>query len=663
VEKKEMTENKSKYVLAALCLCSAALSFLYSMYKNKFTIDELVAPVVVNIETDKAYMNSYRVIAEPNRRNFVPEFTDTAQNELTNAVVFAEIRGEYIQQLLVQCHDTENAIEAIDNITVFVGNKTHYFPKSAIKTWEKRETKDGILFQLPVEPYAKSIIKPWINWYGDLNFALKEITAFLGSPVSFPVTLACLLLAIALLRTEIATQWALLKTRHKKRLEIIMLIALLGFAFLLRINGFIRHSSWSDELYSSTVAANPNLPLWNTFKDPGNPPFFYLLLRFWHEIFGWSEPSGRMLGVVIGTLGVVSLYFFVKSMCGVKCAFLAALLLSVNPTHIGFSNEIRAYILQMALVPLVSLFFFGLLRKTSCKNYVLYILAGIAIVNTHYYGVLLIMFNFIYYIGINRKRLFVKKTTVFFIANIIIALSLLPFFAVTAFRRALMDGGFNSWMSGPGKQEFLAFVTLVLVCFLFAMIRRRSKAAKNISAQSGGLLDYAVYAVSFIFIAMFLASLKRPSILTWRYLSILLPLVISILPLAAFHITGCIRPAAPIRVDSFLAAMMLMQFSYGFKLFGGGNYMDTGKEAQEYMLADIAAHSLKVAELYEWDISYYGDEKIPAFAPGEDYDVVYINSTNEERAFGTLANAGLDGSGVLKIRITGGIYVWKKYLQ
>jgi hypothetical protein len=47
----------------------------------------------------------------------------------------------------------------------------------------------------------------------------------------------------------------------------------------------------------------------------------------------------------------------------------------------------------------------------------------------------------------------------------------------------------------------------------------------------------------------------------------------------------------------------------------------------------------------------------------ENYDVVYINSVNEERAFGTLANAGLDGSGVLKIRITGGIYVWKKYLQ
>ncbi|MDR1253018.1 MAG: glycosyltransferase family 39 protein [Treponema sp.] len=652
----------NKYFLAALLLCAAMLSFLFYAYKSRFTIDELLAPVIVNIEVDKAYMNNYDVVAEPYSRIFNPEVAGSSQNDLPNAVIFTEIHGEYIQKLFVQCYYKEIAVKAIDNIAVFIGNKTYYFPKSAIETWEKRETEDGILLRLPVEPYAKSIIKPWINWYGDLNFVLKQMVAFLINPLSFSAAFAFILMAVALLWTEIKTNFCNIKKfkeKNGKRLEMILLLALLIFAFLLRINGLTKHSSGVDELYSSTVAANPHLPLLNTFKDPGNPPLFYLLLRLWHEIFGWSESSGRLLCVVIGIIGIVSLYIFVKSMCGVKCAFLAALFLTINPSHIGCSNEIRAYILQMTLVPLVSLFFFGLLKKGDCKNYVLYILAGAAIVNTHYFGVLLIIFNFIYYIIINRKQLFVRKTFVFFIANVIVSLSLLPFFVVTAFRRALMDSSFNTWISKPGKRYFLVFIVLLLVSFVFPLIKRLSKPAKNISAQSGGLLDYAVYASSFIFISAFLISLKRP-ILTWRYPSICLPLLISVMPLAVFNVIRFGRLDKFIR---FVFILVLMQFSGGFKLFGGGGN-DVYKEAQEYICADVAAHILKAVELNDWDPSYYDLVKVAPFSSGENYDVVYINPLHkdEDAVSRALTDAGLDGRNVLKIRTTNGKYIWKKHL-
>jgi 4-amino-4-deoxy-L-arabinose transferase-like glycosyltransferase len=466
-------------------------------------------------------------------------------------------------------------------------------------------------------------------------------------------------MATALLWAEIKMRFSVLKKKHGKRLEIIMLLVLLVFAFLLRINGLTRHSSWIDELYSSVATANPHRPLLNTFKDPGNPPFFYLLLRLWHEIFGWSEPSGRMLCVVTGILGIVSLYVFVRSMCGRKYAFFAALLLTINSSHIGYSNEIRAYILQMALVPVVSLFFFELLKKNSFKNYALYILAGFAIVNTHYYGVLLIAFNFIYYVTANRKQLFVRKTVVFFIVNVMIALSLLPFFVITAFHRALINSGFNSWISKPGKREFLVFIILLLSCFMLPTIKRLSKTAKNMSVQSGGLLDYVVYACSFIFISVYLVSLKRP-ILTWRYLSVCLPLLISILPLAVFGGIRCGKLDALVR---FVFVLTLTQFSYCFQLFGDGSN-DVYKEAQEYICADVEAHSLKAAELNDSEPSYYGLVKIPPFSPGEQCDVVYINPLhlNEPGMLQELTKIGLDGSNVLKIRTTNEEYIWKKYL-
>jgi hypothetical protein len=658
VEEKEMTA-KNRYFLAALLLCAAAFSFLYFAYKNSPMIDELTAPVIVNLEVNKAYMNNYDVVAKPSGRTFNLASAGSDQNDLHNTVIFTEIRGEYIQELFVKCYYKKNAIRAIDNIAVFIGNKTYYYPKSTIETWEKHETEDGILLYLPVEPYAKSIIKPWINWYGDLNFALKQMTAFLLNPISFSAAFAFMLISAALLWTEIKMKFSNIK-KNGKRFEIIMLFALLVFAFLLRINGLTRHSSWIDELYSSTVAANPNLPLSNTFKDPGNPPLFFLLLRLWHEIFGWSESSGRMMCVVIGVLGIVSLYFFVKSTCGVKYAFLATLIMTINSTHIGYSNEIRAYILQITLVPLVSLFFFALLRKNSHKNYALYTFAGALIVNTHYFGVLLILFNFIYYLIINRKLLFVKKMIVFYISNIIIALSLLPFFVITTLQRVLTDSNFNTWISKPGKREILVFIVLLLVCFMFPMIKRLSKTAKNISSRSGGFLDYAIYAGSFIFISAFLVSLKRP-ILTWRYLSICLPLLISIMPLAVFNFIHFGKFDTFIR---FVLVLTLMNFSYSFKWFGGGSN-DVYKEAQEYICADVAAHSLKAAEINDKDPSYYSLVKVALFSHGENYDVVYINPLHKDEAgiSQILTSAGLDGMNVLKTKTGNGKYIWKKYLR
>jgi 4-amino-4-deoxy-L-arabinose transferase-like glycosyltransferase len=660
---------KTNYFLAALLLCAAALSFLlsfvYSVYKNKTEIAGLIAPVIVNIETAKPYISNYGIIAEPGKQSYDLAPTGPIQNELQNVVVYTEIQEKFIQEIFVICYGKEDAVGAIDNITIFIGNKTYYFPKSKIETWKQQETEDGILLRLPVEPYAKSIIKPWINWYGDLNFALKGMTGFLINPLSFPATILFILMAAALLWTEIKTIFSSLRKKNDRRLEIIMLLALLVFAFLLRINGLTRHSSWIDELYSSTRAANPHLPLLNAFKDPGNPPLFFLLLRLWYEIFGWSEASGRLLSVVIGTVGILSLYLFVKSMCGIKCALLAAFFLSINQSHIGFSNEARAYILQMTLVPLVSLFFFGLLKKGGFKNYALYILAGVAIVNTHYYGVLLILFNFIYYIIINRKQLFAGKTIVFFIANVVIALSLLPFFIITAFQKTLMDSSFNTWIQKPGKVLYLAFIMFLCVCIMFPIVKRRSTTTKNISAQSGGLLDYAVYAGSFIFISAFLISLKRP-ILVWRYLSICLPLLISIAPLAVFYIKRCIKPEIPGRFVSVLASIMLIPILYEFARFGGGAN-DVYKEAQEYICADVAAHSLKAAELKSYNrdySSYYGLVEIEPFSHGKNYDVVYINPLHNDESGVSLilTSAGLDGRDVLKIRTSNGKYIWKKYL-
>jgi uncharacterized membrane protein len=372
-----------------------------------------------------------------------------------------------------------------------------------------------------------------------------------------------------------------------------------------------------------------------------------------------------MLSVIIGTLGIVSFYCFLKAVFGKKYAFFAAFLLAVNPSHIGYSNEIRAYILQMTLAPLAAYLFFLLLRKESVKIYVLYILAGAALVNTHYYGVLLVAFNAVFYIVFNRKRLFIKKTFCFIAANVVIALSLLPFFIITAFQKTVMDSDFNTWIPKPEGRYSIAFVLIVLVCVLFPLVKWKSRIVKSLLEQSAGFLDYVIYAVAFIFISAYLISLKRP-ILTWRYLSLLLPLLIAVLPLGVFN---PIRYGTFNTIIRFVFAVTIMQFSIGLRIFGDGG---TGeyKEAQEYISADAEAHLLKAAKLYpswdwDWTWPYYGLAKIDAYSDQKDYGVVYINPvhTNESSRVSLLSEAGMDAENMLKIRIPGGQYIWKKYIR
>jgi hypothetical protein len=132
------------------------------------------------------------------------------------------------------------------------------------------------------------------------------------------------------------------------------------------------------------------------------------------------------------------------------------------------------------------------------------------------------------------------------------------------------------------------------------------------------------------------------------------------MPLAVFNAVHYGKLDVLIR---FVFVFTVMQFSYSFQLFGIGR-SDAYKEAQEYICADVAAHSLKAAELNDKEPSYYGLVKITPFSPGDHYEVVYINPLHleENGMLGILTNAGLDGSNVLKIRTTNEKYIWKKYL-
>src|SRR3990172_830273 len=139
----------------------------------------------------------------------------------------------------------------------------------------------------------------------------------------------------------------------KKAIFLILLIALL----LRLIN--ISQSLWLDETISATFARDLSFfRIITQFSlSDTHPPLYYLVLRAWSLVFGFSEASLRMPSVIFGVLTVYLTYKIGKVLAGKKVGTLSALFMSTAPLHIYYSQEARMYSFSTLAVSLVVYFF------------------------------------------------------------------------------------------------------------------------------------------------------------------------------------------------------------------------------------------------------------------------------------------------------------------
>lgn len=106
----------------------------------------------------------------------------------------------------------------------------------------------------------------------------------------------------------------------------------------------LNQSLWLDEAITALAVKNNSFTELITKFSPGDfhPPFYYLFLKFWTNIFGYSEIALRLPSVVFGILTV----YFIYKIGGKK----AAVLMAVNPLSVYYSQEARMYSLVTMLI-------------------------------------------------------------------------------------------------------------------------------------------------------------------------------------------------------------------------------------------------------------------------------------------------------------------------
>lgn len=130
-------------------------------------------------------------------------------------------------------------------------------------------------------------------------------------------------------------------------------VAVVVLAFILRLFRIDYLGLSGDE--PSTVSFS-QLSIQDLLKASGNtgyPPFHYLLMHYWMEIFGKSEVSIRVPSLVAGTLLVALMIFMGTRMFNEGVGILAGILAAGSPMLLHFSQEARAYSI-LGLVSMLS---------------------------------------------------------------------------------------------------------------------------------------------------------------------------------------------------------------------------------------------------------------------------------------------------------------------
>lgn len=419
---------------------------------------------------------------------------------------------------LVYDKNNSNSIENnLNNIHLYVGNRAFNYQKEDIEKFKKAFVEIKLENSSKNKEYRVNVIPDDFktNYKGVANnFSTAFLNLFYNWQI-FIIPYFWLFIAFCI--------FAVRKNEFNFKMNNKIYYSLLGLFFLtallLRCNLLTYNPFWYDELYTKFVASQNFL---SCFKDPGNPPLFFILEYFMSKINN-SDLALKLVPLFIGACFTPLIYLLFKNI-NKNLALFASFFACINTIHIYQSKEIRSGVLCAFLIVAVIYFLFKYLDNPKTKNLVYYLIFSIFAMNTHYYLAIFVFTNFIW--GIvdlasnkklnNKKNEFIK----FISANILIALTFIPYIIIS-FKQAL-GANFNSWIGNFDKFKFLyaineffinkyVFIFLALIVLInltFTLLPKNiiEKFNLKIDSKKANMYIYLIYSIAAILIIVSLIS-------------------------------------------------------------------------------------------------------------------------------------------------------------
>lgn len=162
----------------------------------------------------------------------------------------------------------------------------------------------------------------------------------------------------------------------------------LGVAAVIRFSGLTKRDFWYDEAFTGIAVEETWRGMFTMITGDVHPPLYYGSLKIFASLFNYSVVGIRIYSAIFGVLAIWALYLFTKELFNKKAALFAAILATVSPFAIQYSQEGRMYSMFSFFVILAAYWFLRALKTGKIKFYIFWgIAAGIAAL-THYMGVI-----------------------------------------------------------------------------------------------------------------------------------------------------------------------------------------------------------------------------------------------------------------------------------
>ena len=151
----------------------------------------------------------------------------------------------------------------------------------------------------------------------------------------------------------------------------LILGALASFALCMLMG--LHQPVWFDEEYSIILAKHPVAQLLSLTGVDAHPPLYYLLLKAWGSIFGWSEFALRGLSAGLMAAAVAMTVVCVRRLFSARAALIALPFLVLAPFVLRYGYEIRMYALTSLIAVTAT---WVLVRATQSKKWMWWLLYG-----------------------------------------------------------------------------------------------------------------------------------------------------------------------------------------------------------------------------------------------------------------------------------------------
>src|SRR5215471_1633062 len=184
--------------------------------------------------------------------------------------------------------------------------------------------------------------------------------------------------------------WGRARERNRSFNDRIILLGIVVAAFIVRMPR-MGLSVANDEPVSIFGASRP---LWLVDRfvigEASHPPAHYYLLHAWFAVFGAGIVRGRWLSVILGLAAVPILYLLGRYLFDRTTGLIAALLLSLAPQPVIYSQIVRPYSMHLFLSLCATYLFIIAIRESREKYWWGFVACAALTIYTLYYGLFVI---------------------------------------------------------------------------------------------------------------------------------------------------------------------------------------------------------------------------------------------------------------------------------